>query len=745
VVHVRSRYLLKYATKCEPSSAVDLTNGSARLLSHLNLSESQLSLISNFVTAKPVSPCEAALHLLGVPIVSIHPQVTYIDSSPPSLRRKISFNYHNEPVLSPIKKYTERPVACDDMSFTQFWHKCEVVTKSKQKKLATALGQTLTGDFVYQYAKDIVVRFTDFHPRHDTEAWCFQLLLERYPFRSENQLLSSHNTAESYFAECQHRGVFTDSEELEALIAEYCAQHMYMDHNVAQTMADIAAKYDADDQDPLGGMPQVPTQAAPDPRVDPDLLNEFKDVVDDAAMQLTPEQEAVAAALLADPHGLHCLSGPPGSGKSFLTQHLVHHLRKVGKVVVLSAMTGTAAVRLSSYARTTHSTFSIPVGSGYVNNLQPGTPAFEMLAAADIVIVDEMSMLTQKLLGFMIARLTELHHTLRPKAAHGSALDHYMLICVGDHAQLPPVCHCPRVEKDAFCSRCHVTSSQFWPRFNMHHLTMSIRHSLDKPYAEFLNIIRVDAPTAAVLNDALDECFLPDDTDVRALLAQCEPGTDNPIPTTIIVSHCDLKEEYNTMAFDVSFPNECDHITIHPGMTHSHLPSPNPNELMKAWLNDSEYHSLTRVAIGARVVVNKNINMDLGASNGATGIVEGILTRDDDPGYVVTILVRLDHNNTVVRVTRSNFSTRYQGTHSYTRSTFPLELAWAITVHRSQGLTLRHRTIVHIRDCFAPGLLYVALSRVDQRKNLRIIGRLQPEQFVPMRVPGMDLAVRAPM
>jgi ATP-dependent exoDNAse (exonuclease V) alpha subunit len=317
-----------------------------------------------------------------------------------------------------------------------------------------------------------------------------------------------------------------------------------------------------------------------------------------------------------------------------------------------------------------------------------------------------------------------------------------MLICVGDHAQLPPVCHCPRVEKDAFCARCHVTSSPFWPRFTMHHLTMSVRHALDKPYAEFLNIIRVDEPSVDILNAALDECFLPDDSDVHALLSQCEPGTHTPIHTTIIVSHCDLQSKYNTMAFDVAYPNEADHIAIHPATTHSHQAGGEPDVNMDKWLHDAEYHTLTRVAIGARVVITKNINMDLGASNGATGIVEGVLARKDDDGYVATILVRLDHNNTIVRVTRSNFSTRYQASQSYTRSSFPLELAYAITVHRSQGLTLRHRTIVHIRDCFAPGLLYVALSRVDQRKNLHIIGRLQPKQFVPMRVPGMDLAVR---
>jgi hypothetical protein len=67
----------------------------------------------------------------------------------------------------------------------------------------------------------------------------------------------------------------------------------------------------------------------------------------------------------------------------------------------------------------------------------------------------------------------------------------------------------------------------------------------------------------------------------------------------------------------------------------------------------------------------------------------------------------------------------------FTKATFPLLLGYAITAHRAQGATLTGRTIVHVRKAFAPGMVYVMLSRVTTRDNLFIIGHLKPEDFVP--------------
>jgi hypothetical protein len=46
-------------------------------------------------------------------------------------------------------------------------------------------------------------------------------------------------------------------------------------------------------------------------------------------------------------------------------------------------------------------------------------------------------------------------------------------------------------------------------------------------------------------------------------------------------------------------------------------------------------------------------------------------------------------------------------------------------------------TIVHVRDAFTPGMLYVMLSRVTERRHLRVVGALQQQWFAPVKLPAM--------
>ena len=67
--------------------------------------------------------------------------------------------------------------------------------------------------------------------------------------------------------------------------------------------------------------------------------------------------------------------------------------------------------------------------------------------------------------------------------------------------------------------------------------------------------------------------------------------------------------------------------------------------------------------------------------------------------------------------------------------TFPSHpQAYAMTGHRSQGATLHGDIIIDVRSAFAPGLLYVMLSRVCSRKQLIIVGDLEPGMFKPIHI-----------
>lgn len=69
---------------------------------------------------------------------------------------------------------------------------------------------------------------------------------------------------------------------------------------------------------------------------------------------------------------------------------------------------------------------------------------------------------------------------------------------------------------------------------------------------------------------------------------------------------------------------------------------------------------------------------------------------------------------------------------------WPICACACLAGHRSQGATLRTKTIIDVTDAFTPGLLYVMLSRVTDRKHLHLVRRLTPDMFVPMKVPGHE-------
>jgi len=105
------------------------------------------------------------------------------------------------------------------------------------------------------------------------------------------------------------------------------------------------------------------------------------------------------------------------------------------KKVILTATTRFAASRLSSKASTVHNTFRIQC-KRYVRPLQELSVEFQILKEADISIIDEMSMMTSTLLQNVETRLRQIENDTN-EPYHSK-----LVILVGDHAQLPAICHC---------------------------------------------------------------------------------------------------------------------------------------------------------------------------------------------------------------------------------------------------------------------------------------------------------------
>jgi ATP-dependent DNA helicase PIF1 len=121
---------------------------------------------------------------------------------------------------------------------------------------------------------------------------------------------------------------------------------------------------------------------------------------------------------------------------------------------------------------------------------------------------------------------------------------------------------------------------------------------------------------------------------------------------------------------------------------------------------------------GAQVMLVRNLDLDAGLVNGARGVVEG-MSPSTDPATKGTMWPVVRFLAGCTRVLHPETWTATLGTASAAYTQIPLVLAWAITIHKSQGASL-DAVVVHLSNTFADGQAYVALSRARSEGGLSI-------------------------
>ena len=122
---------------------------------------------------------------------------------------------------------------------------------------------------------------------------------------------------------------------------------------------------------------------------------------------------------------------------------------------------------------------------------------------------------------------------------------------------------------------------------------------------------------------------------------------------------------------------------------------------------------------GAKILLTKNIDITLELVNGTLGKIEEI------NGENVLIKTEKGSRHWISKVIFSQESKDYKAN----RSQYPFKLAWAITIHKCQGLTL-NSAIIDLTNIFTKGQAYVGISRVKNIENLFIIGRIDYGKIV---------------
>ncbi len=374
------------------------------------------------------------------------------------------------------------------------------------------------------------------------------------------------------------------------------------------------------------------------------------------------------------------LTGPAGSGKTFVLNRYIEYLKQQGLEVAVTASTGIAATHMNG--QTIHAWSGIGIRESLTwqeaKELAADGELHARYRRTKVLIIDEISMLDAD-------RLDAVEQVCRATKDPFLPFGGLQVVLCGDFFQLPPVSKGKQHVRFAF-------EGAAWQAMHLKvcYLEEQYRHEDDR-LKRLLNAIRsgmVNDETYAILEER-----------VRALQSET-------------VSSGDVAKLYTHNA-DVDILND---LRLHriEGQAYAYT--------MKAWGKRKLVETLKKnclaperlvLKVGAQVMFVKN-NFENGYVNGTLGHVIGFEEKTKLP-----VVKTFSGREVSVTATEWQLIDREEVAASIEQ--LPLRLAWAVTVHKSQGMSLDAAEI-DLRKSFEYGMGYVALSRVRRLSGLYIRG-----------------------
>lgn len=370
------------------------------------------------------------------------------------------------------------------------------------------------------------------------------------------------------------------------------------------------------------------------------------------------------------------LTGPAGSGKTFLLNQYIEYLKKKGVKIGITASTGIAATHLNG--RTIHSWSGIGVKDQLTDKDLRSISNRKYLRAklrlVNVLIIDEISMLHS-------FRLDMVDKVCKAVKQSNEPFGGMQVVLCGDFFQLPPVCR--NGEDPSF-----VNTSQAWRDMNIQvcYLNEQHRHK-DGDYMQVLNEIRDNNISEAGLQ----------------LLVSCQDReVEYDITATKLYTHnADVDMINNSKLAEIDEKEKVYQMTS--------IGNKKLIEKLKDGCLAPEELYLKK---GAVVMFVKN-KFSRGFVNGTLGRLVGF---DGEGNPIVQTL-----KGQRITANPESWEIEENGLVKAKINQIPLRLAWAITVHKSQGMSLDAAEI-DLSKAFEYGMGYVALSRVRSLRGLKLVG-----------------------
>ena len=396
-------------------------------------------------------------------------------------------------------------------------------------------------------------------------------------------------------------------------------------------------------------------------------------------IKLTPSQER--AIKLLDAGYNVFLTGKAGTGKSFLVDYFV--AKHSEKNIVKCAPTGVAALNIEG--ATIHRTFGVPVRLLGHNDVCSSNDKLDVLKKADVILIDEISMCRIDVFEYVIRSLNRV------------GIRNKQLILVGDFYQLPPVltpADTPTFNQ-LYGDRLYAFESDLWYSSNLLTIELTeVKRQNEERFLDSLSNIREGIPDFSIFQIA-------------------NRADDNAI------SLCPTKAKAKEI-------ND-GHLKQLPNHKH-YMASIMGSVLESDMVADKELV----LAEDARIIMLVN---DSGGRwvNGSMGTVtelsdNHITVQIDNGGECCVDPYTWSIKEYVLEVDEETRDKRVVEKEIGSFTQFPLKLAWAITIHKSQGQTYDKVNIYN--GFFANGQMYVALSRCKTLNGIHTMGSLIQSQLM---------------